>query len=182
MSSDPKPPPPAGGPPPGADEPPPREVILEELARVGRDNSDATVLFHATMASRLELHPTDYKTLSLLERLGPLSAGEIARRAGLAPASVTNLIDRLEERGFVRRVHDTVDRRRVLVEPVMDRVEGARGRFTSTQRSLAGLFDRYSDAELAVIADFLGRNANRLREETLRLQTEAPEAAAGSPV
>src|SRR5690606_11278709 len=100
-----------------------------ELARVGRENSDATVLFHATMASLLDLHPTDYKTLGLLERLGPLSAGEIARHAGLAPASVTNLVDRLEHRGFVRRVHDTADRRRVLVVPVMDRVEGARGRF-----------------------------------------------------
>lgn len=137
---------------------------------MGREHSDATVLFHATMAGLLDLHPTDYKTLGLLERSGPLSAGEIARHAGLAPASVTDLLDRLERRGFIRRVRDPADRRRVLAEPAMDRVEAARGRFASTRRSLAELFDRYSEAELAVIADFLGRNAARLREETRKLE------------
>jgi hypothetical protein len=30
-----------------------------------------------------------------------MSAGEIARHAGLATASVTNLVDRLERKGFV---------------------------------------------------------------------------------
>src|ERR671936_2889891 len=87
-----------------------RAEILEEFARVGREHSDATVLFHSTMASRLDLHPTDYKTLGILERLGPMSAGEIASHSGLATASVTNLIDRLERKGFVRRVRDVEDR------------------------------------------------------------------------
>src|SRR5688572_22283048 len=77
-----------------------RREILDDLARVGREHSDATVLFHASIASLLDLHPTDYKVLGILERLGPLSASEIARRSGLANASVTNLIDRLEQKGF----------------------------------------------------------------------------------
>ena len=63
-----------------------------------RENSDATVLFHSTMANLLGLHPTDYKVLGILQRLGALSAGEIAQQSGLAPASVTNLIDRLENK------------------------------------------------------------------------------------
>ncbi|MGH7555374.1 MAG: MarR family transcriptional regulator, partial [Longimicrobiales bacterium] len=74
------------------------------LARVGHEHSDATVLFHARLAGFLDLHPTDYKTLSVLERLGPMSAGDIARHSGLATASVTNLIDRLERKGFAHRV------------------------------------------------------------------------------
>src|SRR5687768_1436623 len=122
-----------------------RREILEELARAGRDHSDATVLFHSSIASLLDLHPTDYKVLGILERLGPLSAGEIARRSGLANASVTNLIDRLEKRGFVRRVGDPADGRRVMVEAVADRLTNAGSLFASTQRSLARLFDRYSD-------------------------------------
>jgi DNA-binding MarR family transcriptional regulator len=146
-----------------------RKRILAELARVGREHSDATVLFHATVASRLGLHPTDYKALGILERLGPLSAGDIARHSGLATASVTNLVDRLEGKGFVRRVRDDKDRRRVLVEPVRDRLTAGRTLFTSTIDSLSRLFARYSDRQLAVIADFLGRNGNRLREETRKL-------------
>ena len=45
-----------------------RREILEQLARVGRDHSDATVLFHGTVASLLDLHTTDYKVLGILER------------------------------------------------------------------------------------------------------------------
>ena len=153
-----------------------RKQVLDELARVGRANSDATVLFHATMAELLGLHPTDYKAMSILERLGPLSAGEIAQHSGLATASVTNLIDRLERKGFVRRMADPQDRRRILVQAVTDRVSSARTAFASTRRSLARMFDRYSKGDLEVIADFLARNAERLRVETKKLASFRTEA------
>lgn len=153
-----------------------REEILEELARVGREHSDATVLFHGSIAGLLDLHTTDYKVLGILERSGPLSAGEIARQSGLATASVTNLIDRLEQKGFVRRVADPTDRRRVMVEAAAERLKNAGSLFASTRRSLARLFDRYSDRDLSVIADFLHRNAERLRSETSKLAAAGPDA------
>lgn len=148
-----------------------RETILEEFARAGREHSDATVLFHTTLAGRLDLPPTDYKTLGILQRLGPQTAGEIARHSGLATASVTNLIDRLERKGFVRRVADAADRRRVLVEPIDERVTAARPLFASARRSLKPLLERYSARELSVITDFLARNAERLRSEIRKLDT-----------
>jgi DNA-binding MarR family transcriptional regulator len=147
-----------------------RKELLAKLAQIGREHSDATVFFHATMARLLDLNPTDYKTLSVLERLGPMSAGEIAQHTGLASASVTNLLDRLERKGFVRRVHDAADRRRVMVEAVAERVSAARPRFSPTRQSLARLYDQYTDRDLALIADFLARNAERLRAETDRLE------------
>ena len=146
-----------------------RAELLERLARAGRRNSDATVLFHATLARGLGLNPTDYKAMSVLERLGPLSAGDIAAHTGLAAASVTNLVDRLEEKGFVRRVDDPADRRRVLVAPVAEKLARARPLFRSTQRSLERLYERYSEAGLEAIGDFLERNAERLQEETRKL-------------
>src|SRR5687768_12173497 len=146
-----------------------RREILENLARVGREHSDATVLFHASIATLLDLHPTDYKVLGILERAGPLSAGDIARHSGLANASVTNLIDRLEQKGFVRRVADPADGRRVMVEAVPHRLTEARSLFVSTRSSLARLYERYSERDLAVIADFLDHNARRLRLETSKL-------------
>lgn len=147
-----------------------RQEILDALARAGRANSDATVFFHAAMAQQLGLNPTDYKVMSILERLGSLTAGEIAQHAGLATASVTNLIDRLEQKGFVQRTSDPEDRRRTRVKPVVGRVAAARNLFLPPQKSLAKLFARYSDQELAVIVDFLTRNAERLRAETGKLE------------
>jgi DNA-binding MarR family transcriptional regulator len=147
---------------------------------VGREHSDATVLFHATIASLLKLHPTDYKVLGILERLGAMSAGDIARHSGLATASVTNLIDRLEDKGFVKRVRDAEDRRLVVVEPIRARITDARVIFASTTKSLAKLFKRFSVRDLAVIADFLRRNADRLREETRKVESDPPNDRNGS--
>lgn len=158
-----------------------RAQILKDLTLVGREHSDATVIFHAAVASLLDLHPTDYKALGLVERLGPLSAGDLAKRSGLATASVTSLLDRLESRGFVRRIRDPEDRRRVLVEPVRDRLSAGRALFASSIRSLGRLYEGYSDAELAVIADFLARNGARLREETGKLEATARELSAERP-
>jgi DNA-binding MarR family transcriptional regulator len=106
------------------------------LAQAGREYSDATVLFHTTVAQLLDLNPTDYKTVSMLERLGPMSAGEIARWTGLAAASVTDLVDRLERKGFVRRASDPADRRRVMIEPVAQKVASARRHFDSARQAL----------------------------------------------
>ena len=147
-----------------------RAHLLERLAQAGREHSDATVLFHTTTAQLLDLNPTDYKTMSVLQRLGPMSAGEIARHTGLATASVTDLIDRLERKGFVRRANDPADRRRVIIEPVAESVASARRYFEAASQSLARLYRHYEDGELAIIADFLSRNAERLRAETLKLQ------------
>ena len=147
--------------------------VLSAMARAGRDNSDATVIFHAAVSRRLGLNPTDYKTLGVLQRFGPQSAGQIAQHTGLAMASVTNLLDRLETKGFVRRISDPQDRRRVLATPVPARLAEAGALLGSTARSVTRLYARYGDPELAVIADFLARNAERLRTETAKLERQA---------
>lgn len=142
-----------------------RADLLGELNRVGREHGDATVLFHSALADDLGLHPTDYKALGVLERLGPLSAGELGSRTGLAPASVTNLIDRLTARGFVRREPDAIDRRRVLLHANVAALTDNEF-FASWQRAAAESWERYSDAELAVILNFLADTAERLRGRT----------------
>ena len=146
-----------------------RPELLDSLRRVGREHSDATVIFHATIARSLGLNTTDEKAMSILERSGPLTAGELANSTGLATASVTELIDRLERKGFVRRARDPNDRRQIIVEPASDRISRIAPLFESTTRSLGKLFGRYTNEELAIILDFFERNAQRLRAETVNL-------------
>ncbi|MDP2288182.1 MAG: MarR family transcriptional regulator [Actinomycetota bacterium] len=57
-----------------------------------------------------------YEVLVLLtfSRSGFLPLSKIGERLMVHPTSVTNAIDRLEAQGLVRRVPDSVDRRRVL--------------------------------------------------------------------
>lgn len=153
-----------------------RAALLTALRRVGREHSDATVLFHSALATELGLHPTDYKALGVVHRLGPISAGELGRHTGLAAASVTNLIDRLETRGFLRREPDPADRRRVLLRADVSAISDNTF-FASWQRSTARMWERYSDTELAVILDFLGDTAERLRSRTEAIATSGIRGA-----
>jgi len=146
-----------------------RRALLDALTEAGRAHSDATVLFHAAVADQLGLNPTDHKVMSILERSGPLSAGQIAQRTGLATASVTALLDRLETRRFVRRRSDPADRRRVIVEATEVGVARFAPYFATRRDSLSRLYADYTVDELAVILDFLQRSTDRLRSDVAGL-------------
>jgi DNA-binding MarR family transcriptional regulator len=139
---------------------------LTELAAALREMSDATVFHHMSIAERLGLHATDTKTMSVLERLGPMSAGEIAAHTGLASASVTNLVDRLEARGLVERAPDPADRRRVIVRVSPDAVAGFAPHFAPMRKASEAMLAGYTLAELKIILDFVRRSAERLRAQT----------------
>src|SRR3954447_7401197 len=67
--------------------------------------------FRQGLAAALGLTVSDTYALSHLAAAGNPSAGELAHRAGLAPSSVTALLDRLERAGLVQRAVRPGDRR-----------------------------------------------------------------------
>lgn len=91
--------------------------VLARFGQLGRELSTMIVLSHSRIAEQMGLSGTDHKCLELAMRAKePLTAGQIAQLSGLSTGAVTGVIDRLERRGFVRRVRDPHDRRKVLVE------------------------------------------------------------------
>jgi len=148
------------------------EEVPANLVAALNMHSEATVLFHSSVAQSMGLDPSAYKTLFLLSRLGPLSAGEIAKETGLATASVTDLIDRLVTKGYVDRAPHPGDRRRIVVTLIESSVMGARRSFGVPNPSLAELCEHYDAQQLALIADFLKRNAQRLRDDLHRQDPE----------
>lgn len=74
-------------------------------------------------ARRMGLNVTDMQALRLLDVHGPLGPTELAHRLDLRSASVTVLLDRLEAGGFIERVRDDHDRRRVTVRALPHAVE-----------------------------------------------------------
>jgi DNA-binding MarR family transcriptional regulator len=147
-----------------------RAELLEQLAMAGRASSVATVMFHTAVAAKQGLSASEEKALDLLERSGPLTAGELARQSGLAPASVTGLINRLEQKGFARRIQNPSDRRSILVEVDVERMYArVAPLFANWVRSLEELYAGYSDEQLEVILHFLTEAARRQQEATARL-------------
>lgn len=135
----------------------------------GRVLSTSAVMFHTALAEKQGLGVTEEKALDLLQRLGPMTAGELGAHAGLAPASVTGLIDRLEKKGFARRAKDEADGRRVLVHLHLEKLAAFAPLFTEFMQDMDALYARYTVTELETILGFLREAAARQQAATSKL-------------
>ncbi len=94
----------------------PKNDLVDELIQEYRAAGNQDDAFDSVAAERLGVSDTDLRCLNIIENGHGLMAGELARSAGLTAGAVTGVIDRLEQRGYARRVPDPADRRRVRVE------------------------------------------------------------------
>jgi MarR family 2-MHQ and catechol resistance regulon transcriptional repressor len=62
------------------------------------------------------LTPTQFGVLEAILHKGPLSQRDLSQKVLTSPGNMTDLIDKLEARGLVRRVRQKTDRRAVRVE------------------------------------------------------------------
>ncbi|MGW7363568.1 MarR family winged helix-turn-helix transcriptional regulator [Streptomyces sp. NPDC054841] len=146
-----------------------RAEVIAALTEAGRDSSAASVAFHTAIAAKQGLGPTETKTLDLLQRHGALTAKDLAERSGLAPASVTGLVDRLEAKGYVRRVKHPTDKRRVLIESRPEKLAELAPLFDDWAREVAELYEEFTTDELEVVTRFLTGATERQRAATKRL-------------
>src|SRR6476646_1030979 len=130
-----------------------------------RELSIQLSLLNHHVSGRLELNDVDLNCLDLIASHGPLSPSALARRAGLHPATITGILDRLERGGWIARERDPADRRAVVVRARRDRCGELFRLYSGMNTSMDELCGRYTDAELDLLADLLrgttdaGRNA-----------------------
>lgn len=138
--------------------------VLERFTWYMREQSALTVMFHTKVAEQMGVSATDEKCLDLAMRAGgPVTAGRIAELSGLSTGAVTGVIDRLERAGYVRRVRDPHDRRKVLVEVTVGDVDKFGQIFEVARQSLVEVLGQFDDGELEVIERYL-----KLQNETFR--------------
>lgn len=152
-----------------------RQALIESLVfQLSRQLSTRTVLMHAAIADCIGLSQGDHKALDLLydaEQAGTLlTAGQLADAVGLSTGTVTSLIDRLEKANLVRRIADASDRRKVVLEPTHARDEEARAIFAPIAAAAIELAERYSNAELALITDYIQQSIALTEEQLERLR------------
>jgi DNA-binding MarR family transcriptional regulator len=123
-------------------------------------------LLNHQVGAHVDLKDVDLDCLDLIDRHGPLSPSALARRAGLHPATMTGILDRLERGGWVARDRDPSDRRAVLVRTLRDRNADLMRLYSGMNRSINQICAGYQDAELELLADFLRRTTNAGRSAT----------------
>lgn len=139
--------------------------LAAEVTRV----SGLSVLFSQAVAERVGLNPTDLEALAILQREGPVPAGRLAELTSLTTGAVTGVIDRLERKGYVRRVPDPADRRRVIVRVKADAVDrDVMPLYAGIAEATSALIAELSDRDQELILDFL-RNAGAVAAEQIEL-------------
>jgi len=152
------------------------DSVLRSLRRVNLQGS----FLGQTVAVRFGLSESDIETLEQLIDMGATTAGRLSEITGLTSGAVTRVIDRLEQAGYVRRIPDPADRRRVIVEVVPERVASIQSTLDHVSSASAKEIGRYTDAQLSLIADFLTKMEQITREEATALRDSPDAAGSGS--
>jgi DNA-binding MarR family transcriptional regulator len=150
---------------------PERAELAAAFGAAIRKTGSLMQLMSQAAADRIGINATDLNCLNILSFSGQMTAGELARATGLSTASITGVVDRLEEAGYVRRERDPRDRRRVVIRLVLEAaLRDVASVFLPMMRDWQEMAARYSDDELRLIMGFYDRMEEVLRGHLIRLR------------
>lgn len=153
----------------------PSEELVTEIRAAMRGLFRASDNLTAAVAERIGVNLTDMQCMEMLDRNGSMTAGQIADAIGLTSGAVTTLIDRLEAAGYVRRLHDTADRRRVVVGLTDDMHKMCDPLFAGILKASDDMLSRFSPDQLTFLRDFLCRGREITEEAARAVRGEAPD-------
>jgi DNA-binding MarR family transcriptional regulator len=146
-----------------------KKSLIYQMQFLGQIASTETALFHQAAAAKLGLGITDMKTIRILLQEGPKTAGHLAQRLNLTTGAVSNVIDRLEKRDFVKRAPDPKDRRKVIVTVNHRKIAKADNVYDSMGKAFEKLFKTYSIQELEFLVRFYQESIEITMLENVKL-------------
>jgi DNA-binding MarR family transcriptional regulator len=107
------------------------------------------------VGSEASLRDADLDTFDLVARHGPISPSALARLAGLHPATMTGVLDRLEAGSWVSRARTGTDRRAIVVAANPAKTGDMLRMFAGMNQAMDAVCAGFDDAQLATIQEFL---------------------------
>jgi DNA-binding MarR family transcriptional regulator len=147
-----------------------RKTREQALGAAVRAYQTAVDNFDQAVADHVGINRTDARCLDLIDQAGGMTAGELARAAGLTTGAVTAVVDRLEAAGFAHRIPDPADRRRVRIETT-DKVWEAHAPLIGPMLEEGqAIRDDFTDVELVRFTEFLQRVIELQQRHTERVR------------
>jgi DNA-binding MarR family transcriptional regulator len=122
-----------------------------ELLSAVRILTRSSLLLQKAIALKMDLNVTDSECINFLLEMGPSTAGDLAKVTGLTTGAITNVIDRLEKAGFVKREKDPKDRRKVMVIFLPEKHKKVVKDYESVAAEIYSLFSDYSKKEIKLL-------------------------------
>lgn len=135
----------------------PNSARVQRALRTALVNS---VLGNERIAREFDLLVTDLQTLHLLVLREDVRTPKLLSEAtGLPTSTVTRVVDRLERAGYIRRVDDPRDRRKVNIELVPEKVDTIIGHYEQYSDGLDRINSDFSEDELGLVARYLEQSS-----------------------
>ncbi len=144
-----------------------------------REFTSAVDVVNQMIGERMAVNRTDHRVLEILNRKGAMTAGDLATAGHLTTGAVTAVLDRLESVGYVRRVRDTEDRRRVLVEQTPEGMKTGVRFYKPFMNRTFETMSNYDVEQLTAIRDFMREAAEFTEEYAKELRAGGPPDTAG---
>jgi DNA-binding MarR family transcriptional regulator len=147
-----------------------RKKLEDGFGAAVRAYQTAVDNFDQAIADHVGINRTDARCLDLIDQAGGMTAGELARAAGLTTGAVTAVVDRLEAAGFARRVPDPDDRRRVRIAVTEKLWEANAPLMGPLLEESQPILDDLTDREIERFTEFLERVIELQQRHTERVR------------
>jgi DNA-binding MarR family transcriptional regulator len=106
---------------------------------------------------QVEINPAQGRIMFVLWQQDDISISELAKKTSLGKSTLTSMLDRLEEMGYVTRIRSEEDRRSVLVKRT-DKDESWQEVYARVSQDMGRLYyDGFSESEIDEFEQYLRR-------------------------
>lgn len=111
---------------------------------------------------QVEINPAQGRIMFVLWREDNIPINELAKKTSLAKSTLTSMLDRLEEAGYVERVRSEEDRRQVLIRRT-EKDKAWQEVYVQVSQDMTRLFYAgFSESEIDKFEGYLGRILDNL--------------------
>ena len=154
------------------------DAFEQRLIRGLRHIAHLLYIHSRLLVRRCGLTVPQFLVLDAVVRGGEQSAGALARSVSLSPATVSGILNRLEERGLVERTRSRTDRRWVLIRPTGEARRVLTPELSLLSEEFAGRLGSLNAAEREALLDAIDKVARLIGEPPAAL---APADLLGEP-
>jgi|HubBroStandDraft_4_1064222.scaffolds.fasta_scaffold32956_3 DNA-binding MarR family transcriptional regulator len=137
------------------------EDPVSKVAELWSSLIGQAILFNERVARTVGMSAVDLQTFGVISRHdGPITPTEVMARTGLPASTITRVLDRLEQSGYVARRNVHSDRRKVAVEVIPAMATKIAHHYIGKIEQIRDLNARRTQAEVATVIAYLRDLAN----------------------
>lgn len=132
-----------------------KAALIQQVKTMLRTVGPSLGRLNDVVGSKVDLKGGDIAVLDHIGRVGPVSPGELAASMQIHPATMTGILDRLEQGGWVIRERAPDDRRRVHLKALRSRGPELVRLYAPMNQALDRICADLGEEQLRTVLDFL---------------------------